>query len=138
MLAGAAGVFVGSCPSTLPPRVNQVFAHMAVQVATALQYLGYVGRCSFDHIVLGDPEADFTVRFTECNGRWEGPARQCTWWTVSFRARGRRRELRTSCRRSWSLCPSRTWSTRSASACSTIAPGAGSISSTTLAAVPVW
>ena len=65
-------VFVGSRPSTLPARVNRVIADAAVRVAIALQHLGYVGRCSFDHLVLGDPETDFTVQFTECNGRWGG------------------------------------------------------------------
>ena len=65
-------LFVGSRPSTLPDRVNQTLAHTAQRVATALQTLGYVGRCSFDHLVLGDPNGDFTVRFTECNGRWGG------------------------------------------------------------------
>jgi hypothetical protein len=34
--------------------------------------LGYVGRCSFDHLVIGDPHDDFTLRFTEYNGRWGG------------------------------------------------------------------
>ena len=72
VLEGPEQVFVGSRPSTLPARVNRVLADTAVRVATALQHLGYVGRCSFDHLVLGDPKADFTVHFTECNGRWGG------------------------------------------------------------------
>ena len=37
-----------------------------------LQELGYCGRCSFDHLVLGDPHGEFRVLFTECNGRWGG------------------------------------------------------------------
>ena len=69
MLEGPEQVFVGSRPSTLPARVKRVIADASVCVATALQHLGYVGRCSFDLLVLGDPETDFTVRFTECNGR---------------------------------------------------------------------
>jgi len=72
VLEGAEQVFVGSRPSTLPAAVNRALADAALRVATALQQLGYVGRCSFDHLILGDPEADFTVRFTECNGRWGG------------------------------------------------------------------
>ena len=72
MLEGPEGLFVGSRPSTLPARANRVLADAAVRVATALQHLGNVDRCSFDHLVLGDPETDFTVRFTECNGRWGG------------------------------------------------------------------
>ena len=72
VLKGREQVFVGSRPTTLPAPVNRVLAEAAIRVATALQHLGYVGRCSFDHLILGDPEADFTVRFTECNGRWGG------------------------------------------------------------------
>jgi len=34
--------------------------------------LGYVGRCSFDLLVVGDPEGEFRVRYVECNGRWGG------------------------------------------------------------------
>ena len=72
ILAGPAQVFVGNRPSTLPARVDRALADASRQVAGALQALGYVGRCSFDHLVLGDPQAEFTIRFTECNGRWGG------------------------------------------------------------------
>ena len=72
VLAGPEQIFVGSRPSTLPAPVNRAVADAAVRVATALQQLGYVGSCSFDHLVVGDPDAGFAVRFTECNGRWGG------------------------------------------------------------------
>ena len=72
ILAGAGQLFVGSRPSALPDLVNRALADASRRVAGALQALGYVGRCSFDHLVLGDPVAEFTVRFTECNGRWGG------------------------------------------------------------------
>ncbi len=72
ILLGEEKVFVGSRPSCLPEAVNRVLAEHAIQVAAALQELGYVGRCSFDHLVTGDPNGDFTVVFTECNGRWGG------------------------------------------------------------------
>ena len=72
MLKGPERVFVGSRPSTLPAGVKRVLADASVRVATALQHLGYVGRCSFDHLVLGNPKTEFTVHFTECNGRWGG------------------------------------------------------------------
>ena len=72
ILEGERGLFVGSRPSQLPSRVNAVIADAATRVADALQSLGYVGRCSFDHLVLGNPDGDFTVKFTECNGRWGG------------------------------------------------------------------
>ena len=41
-------------------------------MASGLQALGYIGRCSFDFILTGDPEGDFQLKFTECNGRWGG------------------------------------------------------------------
>jgi len=72
ILKGEEKVFVGSRPSTLPDAVNQELATGALLVAAALQELGYVGRCSFDHLVTGDPKGEFDVVFTECNGRWGG------------------------------------------------------------------
>ncbi len=72
ILRGEEGTFVGSRPSTLPARVDAALAEGARIVASGLQRLGYVGRCSFDHLVLGDPDGEFAIRFTECNGRWGG------------------------------------------------------------------
>ena len=72
ILEGDRKMFVGSQPSGLPPAVNRTIGQISGRVAAALQSLGYVGRCSFDHLVLGDPNGDFTIRFTECNGRWGG------------------------------------------------------------------
>jgi len=72
ILEGPQKVFVGSRPSGLPGPVNEALARAAVTVATALQSLGYVGRCSFDHLVVGDPHGEFRVLFVECNGRWGG------------------------------------------------------------------
>ena len=72
ILKGEEKVFVGSRPSTLPDAVNQELGTAALMVAAALQELGYVGRCSFDHLVTGDPNEEFRVVFTECNGRWGG------------------------------------------------------------------
>ena len=72
ILEGDRKRFVGSRPSGLPSSVHRTINETAGRVAAALQFLGYVGRCSFDHLVLGDPHGDFTIRFTECNGRWGG------------------------------------------------------------------
>ena len=78
ILEGTARVFVGSRPSTLPVLVNDVLASSALRVAAVLQTLGYSGRCSFDHLVLGDPHGEFRVLFTECNGRWGGTSTPMT------------------------------------------------------------
>ena len=68
ILAGEEGVFVGSRPSGLPSDVEQAIVSHSGRVAAALQGMGYVGRCSFDHLVLPQDR----VVFTECNGRWGG------------------------------------------------------------------
>lgn len=72
ILKGREKVFVGSRPSTLPPAVNEALTVASMTVATALQSLGYVGRCSFDFVVEGDLNGTFQVKITECNGRWGG------------------------------------------------------------------
>lgn len=72
ILDGVERVFVGSRPSTLPEALNEALGAASVQVATVLQAMGYVGRCSFDFIVTGDVNGAFEARFTECNGRWGG------------------------------------------------------------------
>lgn len=72
ILEGPEKVFVGSRPSTLPEPVNQALGQASLQVAAALQHMGYIGRCSFDFIVTGDIQGDFHPQFTECNGRWGG------------------------------------------------------------------
>ena len=72
VLEGDNGVFVGSRPTTLPEPVNRALAKSSMAVATAFQVLGYVGRCSFDFVVVGDPGSEFQVKLTECNGRWGG------------------------------------------------------------------
>ncbi len=72
ILDGDRKVFVGSRTSTLPADVERTLRRAAYWVSLALQEMGYIGRCSFDHLVTGDPEGDYQIRFTECNGRWGG------------------------------------------------------------------
>ncbi len=72
ILSGEEKLFVGSRPSTLSSSLNRALEDQSRPVVLALQQLGYVGRCSFDHLVVGDPDADPTLRITECNGRWGG------------------------------------------------------------------
>jgi hypothetical protein len=72
LLEGDNRIFLGSRPSTLPEPVNRRIGEASLVVAEALQALGYVGRCSFDFILLGDPAGEFSLKFTECNGRWGG------------------------------------------------------------------
>jgi hypothetical protein len=72
ILSPGTSVFMGSRPSTLPPQLNQRIGDASLALAAAFQELGYVGRCSFDLLAVGDPENDCRVRFVECNGRWGG------------------------------------------------------------------
>jgi hypothetical protein len=72
LLIGEEKVFAGSVPSRLGARVHQRLGPAAIRIGAALQALGYVGRCSFDHLLIGDPNGEFELRFVECNGRWGG------------------------------------------------------------------
>lgn len=68
VLEGETKCFLGSRPSTLGTEIDTVLVQVSLEVARALQAVGYVGRCSFDFIV--NPQG--RVRFVECNGRWGG------------------------------------------------------------------
>jgi hypothetical protein len=72
ILSPGTSVFQGSRPSTLPDVLNRRIGEASLALAAGLQDLGYVGRCSFDLLVVGDPRGDCRVRFVECNGRWGG------------------------------------------------------------------
>lgn len=72
LLEGVEKVFLGSRPSRLPASLHAELTRASMLVSAAFQAMGYVGRCSFDFIVLGDPAGEFDLRFTECNGRWGG------------------------------------------------------------------
>ncbi len=72
ILEGSEGVFVGSRPAELPPSVLERLGSAALRVASALQGMGYVGRCSFDHLMIGEGAAEPRLLFVECNGRWGG------------------------------------------------------------------
>ena len=65
-------VFLGSVPSRLPAQLRDRIGEAGVWIGRVFQYLGYVGRCSFDTILIGDSLDDATIVFTECNGRWGG------------------------------------------------------------------
>jgi hypothetical protein len=72
LLEGEEKIFLGSRPSLLPREINETLVTASIRVATGLQELGYVGRCSFDFIVVDCPSNGFRVKFVEANGRWGG------------------------------------------------------------------
>ena len=67
LLEGEECVFLGSVPSRLGADLDRRLSVASIRVARVFQELGYVGRCSFDFVILGDD-----AFFVECNGRWGG------------------------------------------------------------------
>ncbi|MGI9493507.1 MAG: hypothetical protein ACR2QF_14005, partial [Geminicoccaceae bacterium] len=64
--------FSGAEPSALPESWAQRLANEAGRLAFFMQRLGYVGRCSFDAIILGEDLDQADLHWIECNGRWGG------------------------------------------------------------------
>jgi len=71
-MQGEEGVFVGAAPARLPDGCTHEIAERCWLLARVFQRLGYVGRCSFDVILVGERLEDCRVEFIECNGRWGG------------------------------------------------------------------
>ncbi len=71
-LAEGTGQFLGGAPSRLPARVRVRLAQEALYLGALLQALGYVGRCSFDAVMVGTRPETATPHWIECNGRWGG------------------------------------------------------------------
>lgn len=71
-LVGEERVFEGAMLSALPRGIRHEFMVKSWLVCRVLQQLGYVGRCSFDGLVVGRSLEEARVKFVECNGRWGG------------------------------------------------------------------
>ncbi|MDH3659875.1 MAG: hypothetical protein OEU92_07585, partial [Alphaproteobacteria bacterium] len=71
-LTGRIARFSGAEPSALPELWTRRLAGEAGRLAFFLQQLGYVGRCSFDAIILGEDLEHAELHWIECNGRWGG------------------------------------------------------------------
>jgi hypothetical protein len=69
---GANGIFVGARRADLPADLIQEMATRSWLLARLFQMLGYVGRCSFDLLLVGDRLERCRAEFLECNGRWGG------------------------------------------------------------------
>ena len=69
---GQQGAFVGSVPAELPPMLEQQIVDQSFQLTWLFQRLGYVGRCSFDLILVGEEIDGCRVEFIESNARWGG------------------------------------------------------------------
>jgi hypothetical protein len=65
--------FVGSCyVGGLLPSIEQQIVDGGYMLAKLFQQLGYVGRCSFDLILVGQNLENCRVEFVESNARWGG------------------------------------------------------------------
>ena len=60
----------------VPPIFRGAFSDEVVDrswlIGRLFQRLGYVGRCSFDLILVGERMDRSRLEFVECNGRWGG------------------------------------------------------------------
>ncbi|MGA8346842.1 MAG: hypothetical protein WB773_03390 [Isosphaeraceae bacterium] len=72
VLVNCEGTFQGSCKADLPGPLGQEVVTRSWLLAELFQRLGYVGRCSFDLILVGDDLGSCRLEFIECNGRWGG------------------------------------------------------------------
>ena len=77
-IAGEKGHFKGSSPALFPIGLQQQIVNQGFLLATLMQQLGYVGRCSFDLILVGESLKDCRVEFIECNARWGGTSAPMT------------------------------------------------------------
>jgi hypothetical protein len=75
---GLMGVFVGSAPAMLPSDITQEITTRCWLLGRLFQQLGYIGRCSFDLILVGTSLASARLEFIECNGRWGGTSAPMT------------------------------------------------------------
>jgi hypothetical protein len=71
-LMGEERVFEGAMLSALPRAIRHDFMVQSWLLCRVLQQVGYVGRCSFDGLVVGRHLRDARVKFVECNARWGG------------------------------------------------------------------
>lgn len=71
-IEGARGMFVGCVPARFSSGLTQEIADDCWLIARLFQRLGYIGRCSFDMILVGKSLDECRVEFVECNGRWGG------------------------------------------------------------------
>jgi hypothetical protein len=64
--------FVGSRPAEFPAALSREIVNRCWLLARLFQRLGYIGRCSFDLILVGPTLEACRIELVECNGRWGG------------------------------------------------------------------
>ncbi|QDT61399.1 hypothetical protein SV7mr_39340 [Stieleria bergensis] len=71
-IEGDEGRFTGFGSADLPTDLRDRMTRQCLQLARVYQRLGYVGRCSFDMVLIGQDLESSQMQFIECNGRWGG------------------------------------------------------------------
>ena len=66
------GYFLGSQPADLPEETREEMVSLCARLARLYQQLGYIGRCSFDMLLVERQALPTRIKFIECNGRWGG------------------------------------------------------------------
>jgi hypothetical protein len=83
-IEGTQSTFVGCRISELPKEITDQVVNNCFLIALLLQQLGYVGRCSFDLILVGSSPESSKLKFIECNARWGGTSLPMTIMTQIF------------------------------------------------------
>lgn len=78
LIEGEQGHFEGSRLLDAPESMTSQIVDQAFLLTTVFQQLGYVGRCSFDFLLVGDAIDNARVEYIECNGRWGGTSAPMT------------------------------------------------------------
>lgn len=77
-LYGNTATFAGSAAAVLPDKVQCEIIECSGLLAALFQRLGYIGRCSFDLLLVGSSLEASNLEFIECNGRWGGASTPMT------------------------------------------------------------
>jgi hypothetical protein len=96
----ATGYFLGSQPADFPQPLSEELVNRCWRLGLLYQRLGYVSRCSFDMLLVGESLDRSRLKFIECNGRWGGTSLPMTlmnrlvgdWATQPFAAQECRAE----------------------------------------------
>lgn len=78
IIQGEQGHFEGSRQLKAPEPIVSQLINQSFLLTTVFQQLGYVGRCSFDFLLVGDSMDSARVEYIECNGRWGGTSAPMT------------------------------------------------------------
>ncbi|MHC4989448.1 MAG: hypothetical protein ACYTGC_00565, partial [Planctomycetota bacterium] len=70
--------FVGARPARITDASIEQIVNQCSLLGMLFQQLGYVGRCSFDALLVGQSFDDARLEFVECNGRWGGTSTPMT------------------------------------------------------------